>query len=249
MDTSGPNHASLPGSAPCCQDPRQESSAVVPHTGICAGGRPRGRSLPRQRWVQTGPPQHTKTRPPRWHSPRIRARCVTCTTRFSASAGLRLEIVDRHGAGPQIARTVNGGSVRQYCDGRRPRARCPRPRQPERGTAAFEGRARADDPTGTSSSAMTGQRVGEPCPPLESPDGPRQLLDPQASPHPRARATADPLGGTAIMIVAFAHPMRVDARPDPYPSRWLWLVKWHLAIPHFNRAGADTSEDCTRVTG
>ena len=28
-------------------DPRQEPSAVVPHAGICAGGRPQGRSLPR----------------------------------------------------------------------------------------------------------------------------------------------------------------------------------------------------------
>ena len=29
------------------QNPRQEPSAVVPHAGICAGGRPQGRSLPR----------------------------------------------------------------------------------------------------------------------------------------------------------------------------------------------------------
>jgi hypothetical protein len=36
------------------------------------------------------------------------------------------------------------------------------------------------------------------------------------------------------MIVASAHPMRVDARLDPYLTRWLWLMKWHLAIPHFN---------------
>ena len=28
-------------------DPRQEPSAVVPLAGICAGGRPQGRSLPR----------------------------------------------------------------------------------------------------------------------------------------------------------------------------------------------------------
>src|SRR5664279_2694449 len=28
-------------------DPSQEPSAVVPHAGICAGGRPKGRSLPR----------------------------------------------------------------------------------------------------------------------------------------------------------------------------------------------------------
>ena len=28
-------------------DPSEEPSAVVPHAGICAGGRPKGRSLPR----------------------------------------------------------------------------------------------------------------------------------------------------------------------------------------------------------
>jgi len=41
-------HASLPGSAPGRQNLRQEPSAVVPHAGICAGGRPQGRSLPRR---------------------------------------------------------------------------------------------------------------------------------------------------------------------------------------------------------
>src|SRR4051812_8532066 len=39
--------ASLPGGALRRQNLRQEPSAVVPHAGICAGGRPRGRSLPR----------------------------------------------------------------------------------------------------------------------------------------------------------------------------------------------------------
>src|ERR1700755_2129268 len=31
------------------------------------------------------------------------------------------------------------------------------------------------------------------------------------------------------------YPVRVDAAtgPDPQLSRWLWLVKWVLAIPHF----------------
>ncbi|WP_338702886.1 DUF4389 domain-containing protein [Streptomyces sp. Q6] len=29
------------------------------------------------------------------------------------------------------------------------------------------------------------------------------------------------------------HPVRVDAELDPSLSRWLWLVKWFLLIPHY----------------
>ena len=32
---------------------------------------------------------------------------------------------------------------------------------------------------------------------------------------------------------AVTYPVRVDGELQPELSRWLWLVKWFLAIPHF----------------
>src|SRR3954454_7191834 len=41
------------------------------------------------------------------------------------------------------------------------------------------------------------------------------------------------VGGITIMTATTTYPVRVDARLDPHLSRWLWLVKWVLSIPHY----------------
>jgi hypothetical protein len=40
-------------------------------------------------------------------------------------------------------------------------------------------------------------------------------------------------GGLVVMAATAVYPVHVDAAPDPRSSRWLWLVKWILVIPHY----------------
>jgi len=59
-----------------------------------------------------------------------------------------------------------------------------------------------------------------------------------ARPHTRELATwPEPTAGAAPLpptaTVANAHPLRFEGHLDPSLSRWQWLVKWFLAIPHF----------------
>ncbi len=48
-----------------------------------------------------------------------------------------------------------------------------------------------------------------------------------------ARSAGDAPEAMAEGTPAEGHPVRLTATPDPQLSRWLWLVKWFLAIPHF----------------
>jgi hypothetical protein len=45
------------------------------------------------------------------------------------------------------------------------------------------------------------------------------------------QATLDPEGVTMSAVPAY--PLRLEGELQPDLSRWLWLVKWVLAIPHF----------------
>ncbi len=61
--------------------------------------------------------------------------------------------------------------------------------------------------------------------------GPRHnRVVPAGASAPTDQGDSRSVGGTTIMTVTTAYPVRVDARPDPHLSRWLWLVKWILTI-------------------
>jgi Domain of unknown function (DUF4389) len=58
------------------------------------------------------------------------------------------------------------------------------------------------------------------------PPGPGQQPQPGAPYAAGSLAAAAPPGG-------YVYPARLSGYLDPQLSRWLWLVKWFLAIPHF----------------
>jgi hypothetical protein len=139
---------------------------AVDHGRRTCGTPPPGRSakpyLPYLRPVLTGPEHGPATKPsnepsrsatgssktPRIlsfqrRSPRVPA---PPSGRQRRNTVIFREIADRHRAGPRIARTVSGGSVRQFFDGRRPPGALSQTSAARRGTAEFESRATAGDP-------------------------------------------------------------------------------------------------------
>lgn len=55
----------------------------------------------------------------------------------------------------------------------------------------------------------------------------------QSPPDEPAPEATDGLAATPGRVIVADHPVTLTARLDPDLSRWQWLVKWFLAIPHF----------------
>jgi hypothetical protein len=65
-----------------------------------------------------------------------------------------------------------------------------------------------------------------PAPPVGEPNV--GASEPVASPTVLATSSPSPFEPESA-----PHPVRLDGELDPELSRWMWLVKWFLAIPHF----------------
>src|SRR5687767_2434996 len=65
--------------------------------------------------------------------------------------------------------------------------------------------------------------------PAASHVGTRRLSDPAVVPV----AQSGRQRGSVMETNAFRYPLQITGELSPHLSRWLWLVKWLLAIPHF----------------
>jgi hypothetical protein len=55
----------------------------------------------------------------------------------------------------------------------------------------------------------------------------------QPEPEGVRRTVPSAVAGIGESVATQEHPVSLNARLDPDLSRWMWLVKWILAIPHF----------------